>query len=224
MRLLPSLLGCLSYTAYCIAAAEYSAPNTVNELRDALANLQVELVGNLPVPPVSQLHIKKTNPLALCPTACKAVAYIKKNIVSLSGTPTYDQQQNQYWSLQQLETLPACRVTPKTAVDVAVALLVTEFLQCPFAVKSGGHAAFAGASNIQAGLTIDLVNLKQLEVSTDKTLTKVGSGNRWQDVYNYLERRELSVVGGRVGDIGVGGLTLGGEEDAAPKFGMSKED
>ncbi|KAL8820642.1 MAG: hypothetical protein Q9223_001186 [Gallowayella weberi] len=215
MHLLSLLLCFLSYAAYHVAVAEYSVPRTLAELRSALGNYQVGSLGDLPVPPESQLSLKKTDPFSLCPTACKTLSTLKKSILSLSGTLTYTQQQNRYWSLQQLETSPACRVAPENAADVAITLLITEYLQCPFAVKSGGHAAFAGASNIERGITIDLVNLKQLETSPDLSLTKVGPGNRWQDVYNFLERRELAVIGGRVADIGVGGLTLGGEEVAA---------
>ena len=78
-------------------------------------------------------------------------------------------------------------------------------------MKSGGHAAFAGASNIQDGVTIDLNDLRQVEVIQDESVTKVGAGNRWLDVYSRLDPMGLSVVGGRVADIGVGGLILGGE-------------
>jgi FAD/FMN-containing dehydrogenase len=77
-------------------------------------------------------------------------------------------------------------------------------------VKSGGHAAFTGASNINGGLTIDLLKLNQITVSPDKTQTSVGPGNTWFDVYSQLEGEGLSVIGGRVSAIGVGGLTLGG--------------
>ena len=90
-------------------------------------------------------------------------------------------------------------------------LLIVQFLHCQFAVKSGGHAAFKGASNIDSGITIDLKNLKQVTVSADRTFTKVGAGNHWADVYSRLDPLGLSVVGGRVADIGVGGLTLGGK-------------
>lgn len=133
--------------------------------------------------------------------------------MSDQGSLIYNQQQSRYWSSQQAETQPVCRVSPSNAVEVAVTLLVTTFLQCPFAVKSGGHAAFEGASNIQGGVTIDLVNLKQVQVSADQSLTHVGAGNRWLDVYSKLDLQHLSVVGGRVADIGVGGLTLGGESE-----------
>lgn len=69
---------------------------------------------------------------------------------------------------------------------------------------------FAGASNIQSGLTIDLAQLNGIEVSQDKTLTYVGAGNHWIDVYSRLGEQQLAVIGGRVAGIGVGGSTLGG--------------
>lgn len=103
---------------------------------------------------------------------------------------------------------------PKHANSVAAALLITTLFRCPFAVKSGGHAAFAGASSIQGGLTIDLKNLRMLQVSKDQTTTYIGAGNRWGDVYRVLSPLNLAVVGGRNADIGVGGLTLGGEKAA----------
>ena len=61
-------------------------------------------------------------------------------------------------------------------------------------------------------MTIDLLNLNSISVSADKTTTYVGSGNHWADVYTYLDPRGLAVIGGRNGEIGVGGLTLGGEK------------
>ncbi|KAL8806232.1 MAG: hypothetical protein Q9182_001507 [Xanthomendoza sp. 2 TL-2023] len=213
---LSTLLLCfLSFLAFCVALVEYSSPHTLEELRAALSSLRVDGLERLSVPQESQIQLKKTDPFSLCQTACNALSSLKQRVVSFPGTVTFTEQQNRYWSLQQLETSPACRVAPENAADVAMALLVTEYLQCPFAIKGGGHAAFAGASNIERGLTIDLKNLKELDTSPDQTLTKVGSGNRWFDVYNYLERSLLAVVGGRVADIGVGGLTLGGEEVAA---------
>ena len=132
------------------------------------------------------------------------------NATSQPGSASYVQGESSYWSNLQAETLPACRVEPAAAKDVSASLLVTNFFECPFAVKSGGHAAFEGASNIDGGLTIDLTNLNIIQVSNDNTLTQVGAGNRWIEVYMHLDPLQLSVIGGRVSDIGVGGLTLGG--------------
>jgi FAD/FMN-containing dehydrogenase len=99
---------------------------------------------------------------------------------------------------------------PESASDVSQAVLTAQVSQCEFAIKSGGHAAFAGASNIDGGMAIDLIKLNQVTVSSDKKQTSVGPGNRWFDVYTKLQPMGLSVIGGRVSDIGVGGLTLGG--------------
>lgn len=141
---------------------------------------------------------------------CNFLGTILPNITSQPGSASYVRQEANYWSNQQAETLPSCRVQPQSALDVSASLLVTKFFRCPFAVKSGGHAAFAGASNIQAGLTLDLASLNIFHVSEDRTLTQVGAGNRWGEVYSQLDPLQLSVIGGRVAGIGVGGLTLGG--------------
>ncbi|EFX00462.1 FAD-binding domain containing protein [Grosmannia clavigera kw1407] len=118
--------------------------------------------------------------------------------------------QEQYWSQQQALTLSACRFTPASATDVSLAVLTLRVTSCQFAVKSGGHAAFAGASNIDAGLTIDLSGLNGITVSQDQSQTSIGAENLWYDVYTHLDPMNITVIGGRVAAIGVGGLTLGG--------------
>jgi FAD/FMN-containing dehydrogenase len=105
---------------------------------------------------------------------------------------------------------PKCFAQPHSASDVSKIILLAKETQCKFAVKSGGHAAFDGASNIQDGITIDLQLLNELSINEDKTITRIGPGNRWIDVYEYLTPLGVSVVGGRDAEIGVGGLTLGG--------------
>lgn len=78
-------------------------------------------------------------------------------------------------------------------------------------MKSGGHAMFAGGSNAIGGITIDLKNLDGVELSEDESTVSVGPGNRWGSVYNKLEPKGLTVVGGRVSHVGVGGFMLGGK-------------
>lgn len=77
-------------------------------------------------------------------------------------------------------------------------------------MKSGGYGAFAGASNTAGGIAIDLTQMVNVTLSDDLSTVGVGPGNRWADVYEALEGSNLTVVGGMVGDVGVGGLTLGG--------------
>lgn len=75
-------------------------------------------------------------------------------------------------------------------------------------MKSGGHAAFAGASSIDDGITVDLKGLGGSKLSDDRKTVAVGPGNRWYDVYAYLNSSGLAVVGGRASTVGVGGLTV----------------
>lgn len=83
--------------------------------------------------------------------------------------------------------------------------------KCHFAIKSGGHDRTPGSSNADGGVTIDLVRLNEVKVAKDRKSVKIGAGLRWLDVYTALEKEGLMVVGGRVSDVGVGGLTLGGK-------------
>lgn len=140
---------------------------------------------------------------------CNALQKSLGSKVSRPNSTDYTLEQ-MYWSQQQSSVHPSCRVTPLNTSDVANTLLIIENTGCPFAVKSGGHAAYTGSSNIEQGVTIDLRNLTTLTVSADKRTTSIGTGNRWIDVYDYLQPQNLSVVGGRVAHIGTGGLTLGG--------------
>ena len=144
------------------------------------------------------------------PFKCSALSIDYSSQVLSPGTTAYTAWDAGFWSQQQAQVQPACVFQPSTAEEVSNALLWARHTKCPFAVKSGGHAAFAGASNIADGLTIDLTRLNSLTLSPDSLIASVGPGNRWVDVYNWLEAYNLSVVGGRVSDIGVGGLTLGG--------------
>jgi FAD/FMN-containing dehydrogenase len=112
----------------------------------------------------------------------------------------------------QRDVSPQCFIQPSCAEEVASILVLAERTNCQFAVRSGGHAAYIGASNIAGGITIDLRGLNELALSDDRTLTRVGPGNHWIDVYDYLGPKNLSVVGGRVSGIGVGGLTLGASD------------
>lgn len=82
---------------------------------------------------------------------------------------------------------------------------------------------FPGASNYDGkgkeGVTIDLSSLTQVQVlnswkqkgviRTEK-VAKLGPGARWIDVYRVLDPLALTVPGGRVDSVGVGGYLIGG--------------
>ena len=112
---------------------------------------------------------------------------------------------------------PDCILTPKSTQDVAVAIKILSHLHistengASFAVRGGGHTPFAGSANINSGVTIDLRSIKGIEISSDQGITSIGGGAIWRDVYQKLIPKSLMVVGGRVSNVGVGGLTLGGK-------------
>jgi FAD/FMN-containing dehydrogenase len=95
---------------------------------------------------------------------------------------------------------------------------------CSFAIRSGGHASFTGASNIPDGVTIDLRALKDIEISQDRSQVSVGAGAVWDDVYSRLYNTNLSVAGPRSSGIGVGGVTLGGGLSFfGPRYGWTSD-
>lgn len=58
-------------------------------------------------------------------------------------------------------------------------------------------------------------------VTPDRSTVKIGPGNRWGDVYNVLDPQGITITGGRVADVGVGGLaTGGGISFYTPKYGL----
>ena len=122
-----------------------------------------------------------------------------------------------YWTQQEAALSPACRILPTCSEDVAFTMAILVTHACKFAVRGGGHMSWAGAANIDAsGVTIDLSAMKQVEVSDDRTITSVGGGARWEDVYLKLDALDLAVSGGRVAAVGVGGLITGGMRPMSP--------
>ena len=93
---------------------------------------------------------------------------------------------------------------------MAKGLKVIKFFSVPFAIRSGGHTPFPGSSSSDGGILISLEALNAISVDVGRGIASVGPGNRWKNVYEYLEPYGLAVVGGRVPPVGVGGLITGG--------------
>jgi FAD/FMN-containing dehydrogenase len=123
-------------------------------------------------------------------------------------SPDYNASVSSYPFIQ-LRLHPTCVFQPRTAQDVSTAVkLLSERASSKFAVKGGGHNANIGFNNIEDGVTIDLQKMNAANV-TDGAV-KVGAGAIWQNVYDAVEPHNLTVLGGRIGVVGVGGFTTGG--------------
>lgn len=130
--------------------------------------------------------------------------------MDLNDEPNYANFTGSFWSELQAEVHPHCIFYPSSASAVSVLVLLSRLTQCPFAVKSGGHAAFAGASSVEGGVTVSMKNLDSIVLSADRKTAFIQPGNNWGRIYGELTNYDLSVIGGRVTPIGIGGLTTGG--------------
>ncbi|KAL3299970.1 6-hydroxy-d-nicotine oxidase [Colletotrichum asianum] len=146
-----------------------------------------------------------------CSIACNSLKIIfGDDAVETRNEGAFTNFTASYWSSNQAEVTPYCIVKPSKPAQVSVVVLLSRLTQCPFAAKSGGHAAMAGASNIEGGITVSFINMRDITLSADKTIASIQPGNIWGDVYQQLTKSDLTVVGGRLYNIGVGGLTTGG--------------
>lgn len=133
-----------------------------------------------------------------------------------AGNAGYAASLASYWTTQESSVQPKCIVIPTSKEDVSVSVFILSLGnkvfpgQCNFAVRSGGHTPFAGAANIQAGITLDLQRLNQITVASNRKSVDIGPGNRWGNVYSQLDAQGLATSGGRVAIVGAGGLITGG--------------
>ena len=139
--------------------------------------------------------------------------------VFVPGGQEYTESLNSYFSAQESQIKPACIVRPQNTADVVtvVAYLIqanqlSGIGSLKFAIRSGGHACFAGSANLTDGVTIDLRGLNSIEVDQGSLQVSIGTGASWGEIYRTLDPLGLAVPGGRHSQVGVGGLTLGGED------------
>lgn len=106
---------------------------------------------------------------------------------------------------------PYCVILPWTAEAVSTALLLIASFNVTFAIRAGGHSPNPGWSSVgQGGILVDLQYLDEISISNDTSVASVGAGARWGDVVDVANARNVSVVGTRTPDVGVGGSILGG--------------
>ncbi|RMZ06345.1 hypothetical protein D0864_02263 [Hortaea werneckii] len=151
-------------------------------------------------------------------TCCSALSKVLGRKVVYPDSAPYEDSIASYWSAQEEAVSPSCVVLPEGAEDVAMAVATLRHSRghvrnhdgCQFAIRSGGHTPWAGAANIEDGVTIDLSSFNQVEVSPDRSTVTIGPGSSWRDVYDVVVPQGLATGGGRIANVGVGGLVLGG--------------
>ena len=108
--------------------------------------------------------------------------------------------------------LPAAAILnlQKTA-EVALGLKIITVTKTKFAIRSVGHNHNPNFSSIGSeGILIDLGSLNSIRLSPGKDIVSLGPGAKWDEIYQELEKHELTTVGGRTSGVGAGGLISGG--------------
>jgi hypothetical protein len=143
-------------------------------------------------------------------------------IILPSQAEAFNASASNYFAQQSTTTKPACIVRPGTVKQLseAVVILHEEFLARRHdkdgdpgfvSVRSGGHSYARASASIDGGVLVDLSLFSDVTISHDGSSVAVGTGARWNKVYQILEAKNLAVPGGRNSGVGVGGFTLGGE-------------
>jgi hypothetical protein len=111
-----------------------------------------------------------------------------------------------------------------TVITILTSAATSDLPACPFAVKSGGHMSFAGANNIDDGVSIDLSKINDTQLSADRKIVSIGPGSTWQAAANKLDGSGIGIPVGRCPHTAVGGVTLGGGISFfAPKLGFAAD-
>lgn len=148
--------------------------------------------------------------LAQSTTTTAACKELEKQFPTKLVFPTeaqYKSTNENYFDISSVKK-PACIFLPESAKDVSGALKVLRNKRTKFAVKSGGHMP-GEFTNIDDGVLIATEKLNTLEWEGDDIL-KVGPGLRWGPVYDKAAEKGRIVIGGRLKQVGVAGLVIGG--------------
>ncbi|KAM0424329.1 hypothetical protein ACHAPT_010475 [Fusarium lateritium] len=200
-----SLLALSAVVSTAWAATDPALEPETFDVADALLDLGVDVSE---IPALAEDSKRST---AGCAAACTSLKFLYGDAaVETKGEGAYEAFTSSYWSANQGDVDPHCIFKPSKAKQVSVVVLLSRLKQCPFAAKSGGHAAFAGASSVEGGITISFTNLQGVSLSKDKKIASIEPGNTWGPVFEQLSKSDVTVIGGRLSNIGVGGLTTGG--------------
>ncbi|KAG8159634.1 hypothetical protein KVR01_010271 [Diaporthe batatas] len=219
------LLTCVPWLT--TTSAELSSqPGSRNPDRFIMSESLEPFVESLDLPSIEAEHLKSTlarsTNASPAHRACAAAQLLLGS--DIVNTPPVEQSTvDGSWS-EACRLLPACAIQPRSAQHVATALKIIRQFNVPFAVRSGGHSPNPGFSSIQDGILIDLSRLDGITVSDDRATVSVGPGQRWGDVYTALDPYQVSVIGGRMPNIGVGGVILGGGyHHFSAKYGLAAD-
>jgi FAD/FMN-containing dehydrogenase len=125
----------------------------------------------------------------------------------------YTLEMKNYWSVACGDLRPTCIAYPSSTLEMSAIVKELHNTDDLFAVKSGGHMPNNGFASIQDGLLISTRRLDQVIYNREDKTALVGPGLDWEEAQKALDNVNSgrTIVGGRLGGVGVGGYMLGGE-------------
>jgi FAD/FMN-containing dehydrogenase len=123
------------------------------------------------------------------------------------GDPGHDEARRVFNAA--IDRRPALIARCTGVADVIAALGFAREQGLPVSVRGGGHSV-AGHAVVDGGVMLDLRPINGVRVDPEQRTAWVGGGANWSELDRETQVFGLAVTGGRMGDTGVGGLTLGG--------------
>ncbi|KAF4121385.1 FAD/FMN-containing dehydrogenase [Geosmithia morbida] len=165
------------------------------------------------------------DPTASTTGACDELASSLPDRVWTEPSVEYLSESNAYWSTALRGLKPACIVLPRSVEEVSVAVKVLgSHPDVQFAVKSGGHTPNQRHSTVLDGVLISTKHLSGVTYRPDEQLAYVKPGGDWNDVIGSLEEHGVTIVGGRLGIVGVAGYLLqGGISFLSAQYGLAAD-
>lgn len=128
----------------------------------------------------------------------------------VTNDTTYDASAHGAWSVFNQQDDPTCIVFPTSAQHVVSAMRTFRNADASYSIRGGGHSAMPGWNTIEEGVLIDFSKMKNISYNPHTASLTLEPGALWGEVYDYADQYGVTAVGGRVLDVGVSGLILGG--------------
>ncbi|KAI1394288.1 FAD binding domain-containing protein [Hypoxylon trugodes] len=142
-------------------------------------------------------------------STCETVEKTTAIAVLKPASVEYTTEQTHYWSTFSGDLKPTCILEPESPEEVAAILSILRQNNETFAVKSGGHNPNNYFASVDGGPLISTKRLNEIIFDAATETARVGPGNRWDEVGEHLDATGYTAVGGRIGNVGVGGYLLG---------------
>ena len=117
---------------------------------------------------------------------CATLSTLLPGKVSYPPDAEYETSLTSYFFKQERELTPQCIVQPTSALDVSTIIKTLADTGIKAAIRGGGHTPFAGAANVDKGVTIDLrslntVTLRQADATTGLPIGELNAVDAGED-------------------------------------------